>query len=673
MDPITQQTTLASAGGKKDPVYVDDVFSTYLHAGENSSSTINNGIDLSGEGGLVWVKTRDNTYSHFLFDTERGTTKAISSNLTNAEFTESKGVTAFNSNGFNIGGSGGDIGFNGSGTDYAYWTFRKAPGFFDVVTYTGNGTAGRTVSHNLGSVPGCILIKRIDSADGWAVYHKNTEGYFNYDPPENLITFLSNSSAATGGIVYWNDTVPTSSVFTLGSNSIVNGSGMSYVAYVFASEEAAFGANGNESIIKCGSYTGNGTSGSSVNSIDLGFEPQWVMIKKTSSTGNWLMFDTMRGFPAVGSEDEYIYANSNNAAAPHQYGGPTSTGFQVEGTDGDANGNGATYIYIAIRRPHKPPETAAKCFDVFTQAGSNSTQLRPGTAGSSVTDMALIKNTGSNYDWVLGTRSMGPYNLATNNSSAESTGRFGTSINVWDQMSGTELQGGVSGINESSGNYVNYHFTRKPGFFDVVAYAGHQYRDASTNISSVPHNLGVVPEMIWIKSRNLSSSSSKWVVYHKDLGTSSFGVLNLDETVSTNYFLGNTPTNSVFKLFAGGFSTVDTSGNDYVAYLFATLPGISKVGSFTGDGASNRTIDCGFTTGARFVMIKRTDSSASWFVFDSARGIVSGNDPYSVFNQDSADVTSTDFIDPNNVGFEIDTNNSDINASGGSYIFYAIA
>ena len=130
---------------------------------------------------------------------------------------------------------------------------------------------------------------------------------------------------------------------------------------------------------------------------------------------------------------------------------------------------------------------------------------------------------------------------------------------------------------------------------------------------------------------------------------------------------------SQFTLFAGGFTTVDYgTSNNYLALLFASLDGISKVGSYTGNGADNRTIDCGFTNGARFVIIKRTDQQAKWFVFDSQRGIVSGNDPYFALDNSDAQVTSADYVEPANAGFAVNSH-SDFNANGGNYIFYAVA
>jgi hypothetical protein len=120
-------------------------------------------------------------------------------------------------------------------------------------------------------------------------------------------------------------------------------------------------------------------------------------------------------------------------------------------------------------------------------------------------------------------------------------------------------------------------------------------------------------------------------------------------------------------------SEVNNSGSTYVAYLFATLAGVSKVGSYTGTGTTLQ-INCGFTGGARFVLIKRTDSTGDWYVWDSARGIIAGNDPYLLLNSTAAEVTSTDYVDTYSAGFEISsTAPAAINANGGTFIFLAIA
>jgi hypothetical protein len=135
--------------GNQKPL-IEDVFSTYLYTGNGSTQTITNGIDLAGEGGLVWSKARSATQVHTLFDTERGATKSLFSNLTNGEITLGDALTGFTSSGYTLGADASGPNINGSGTTYASWTFRKAPRFFDVVTWTGDSVAGRSISHNLG-------------------------------------------------------------------------------------------------------------------------------------------------------------------------------------------------------------------------------------------------------------------------------------------------------------------------------------------------------------------------------------------------------------------------------------------------------------------------------------------------------------------------------------------
>lgn len=169
------------------------------------------------------------------------------------------------------------------------------------------------------------------------------------------------------------------------------------------------------------------------------------------------------------------------------------------------------------------------------------------------------------------------------------------------------------------------------------------------------------------------SGATQWEVYSSALANTEKLVLNnnVAKATDTTAWNSTTPTSSVFTIGTG--ANVNTSTATYVTYIFATCPGVSKVGSYTGNG-STQTINCGFTGGARFVLIKRTDSTGDWYVWDSARGIVAGNDPYLLLNSTAAEVTSTDYIDTYSAGFEISsTAPAAINASSGSFIFLAIA
>ena len=201
----------------------------------------------------------------------------------------------------------------------------------------------------------------------------------------------------------------------------------------------------------------------------------------------------------------------------------------------------------------------------------------------------------------------------------------------------------------------------------MVAYTG----TGTTHTES--HNLGVTPEFMIVKQR---TSTASWTCWHSGLSNGGNSYIDLNENFSefssTNMWGGTEPTNSVFTVGPAATRTNDSSST-YIAYLFATLAGVSKVGSYTGTG-SNVDVDCGFSAGARFILIKRTDSTGDWYVWDSVRGIVAGNDPYLLLNSTAAEVTSTDYIDPLSSGFTVTSSApAALNASGGSYIFLAIS
>lgn len=628
--------------------YVEDVFSTYLYTGNGSTQTITNGIDLAGKGGLVWTKGRSGGGDeHALFDTIRGDNSALSTQNTDTAQTETA-FGSFLSNGFSFSGGGSWYNINQSTRTYCSWTFRKAPKFFDVVTYTGNGASDQTISHNLGSTPGFIVVKATNATSSWWCYHRGTT------TPNNFQLRLNSTAAAgdTGGNA-WN---VTSTTFNASGPSLlnINVSGTTYVAYLFAHNAGGFGAAGTDNVISCGSFT---TDGSGTATVNLGYEPQYVLWKQTDGADNWYVNDVMRGM-SVDSSDRNLSPNTGGAESAGGYEtDPTATGFIAN--PGIAS---KTYIYMAIRRPMKPPTSGTQVFSVVARTGTGTTTT---VSAGFAPDSVLIgdRDGVTGYGAVFWDRLRGagvqlrtPFTNAEQTATTSVTGFNNTGIDV-----GADT--GNRSANYSSYNYINYFFRRATGFFDTVCYTG-----TGTN-RTVTHNLGVVPELIIVKRRNIAIA---WAVYANNDNTD-YLVLNTTAATADNdaYWNDTTPTSSVFSL--GTTSIVNNNADTYVAYLFATLAGISKVGSYTGNG-SNQTINCGFTAGARFVMIKRIDSTGDWYVWDTARGIVNGNDPYLLLNSDAAEVTNTDYIDPANSGFEISsTAPAAINANGGSFIFLAIA
>jgi hypothetical protein len=220
-------TGLRMAGVADKTKYIDEVFSTYVYAGNGGANQITNNIDNS-KGGLVWMKNRDrSTYaSNLVFDTERGSTKYILTDAADAEATSGAGtgINTFNDDGFTLQGNG--YGSNYNTEKFVSWNFRKQKGFLDIVTYSGNGVSGRTISHGLGSVPGLIMIKSTTDATSWFTYHRDL------GPTKYLMLNHVNAEATQSW--FMNDTAPTATEFTLGHSTNVNGSGRDYVAYVFA-------------------------------------------------------------------------------------------------------------------------------------------------------------------------------------------------------------------------------------------------------------------------------------------------------------------------------------------------------------------------------------------------------------------------------------------------------
>lgn len=643
MDPITAKL-MSAAGAAADPVYVDDVFSTFLYVGTNSIQGITNGIDLSGEGGMVWAKSRTGTRNHIVSDTERGTGKVLFTNLNAAEDADSTTIISYNSDGFTMGSS--TYKMNTSGEDFCCWTFRKCPGFFDVVTWTGNGTSGRTISHNLGSVPGSIWVKRLSSSDNWWVYHRST-GNTKY-------LYLNSDIVGYTGSEAWNNTTPTASVFTVGNDTAVNANGETYVAYIFAHDEQSFGDNGNEAIIKCGSYSGNGSATGVLE--NLGFEPQWVLIKRTDSTESWQLVDSMRGV-FTGGQDTNLEPNGSNQEQSSDIIQFEPTGFRPMSTDGKTNGSSGSYIYIAIRRPHKPPEAGT---DVFQPDLKSSNQT---ITTDFPVDLCVLQYTGGGAPyWV--DRMRGLFTNGTNyvqkylNSASEAAQGNDTGTLGVKDFDSTSYEHSLGNFEQST-----LAFKRAAGFFDIITYTGN-----ATSNRSLSHNLNAVPE--FMIGKRFTGAAKAWITYHKSFGYTKALELN-SSTPQTDNVWAATPTSTSLTIDSN--SAINTDANDYIIYLFATLAGISKVGSYTGTG-NNIDVDCGFTAGARFVMIKRTDSNGDWFYWHTALGINSGNDPYLQMNSSGSKVTNTDYIDPLNAGFTVTSSApAALNASSGTYIFLAIA
>ena len=322
-----------------------DYFNTKLYTGNGSTQSIT-GVGFQPD--WCWFKRRDTgNANHALLDAVRGVTKFIQSNTTAAEATSSNYLTSFNSDGFSLAGDG-DV--NENNANHVAWNWLGANGTsantdgsisstvsanttsgFSIVSYTGTGSAA-TVGHGLSAVPNVIIIKRLDQASNWCVYHSGLGG-----ADHNL--FLNTTSAIQTDTAIWNNTLPTTSVFSLGNNIDANGSGVGHIAYCFA-DVLGFS--------KFGSYTGNGSADGSF--IYTGFKPAFVMLKNSSANGKWLMMDSKRPTAAPGNPNNArLFADVVNAeSTASNMIDLLSNGFKLRTSDSDHNASGDINIYMAF-------------------------------------------------------------------------------------------------------------------------------------------------------------------------------------------------------------------------------------------------------------------------------------------------------------------------------------
>jgi hypothetical protein len=643
------------------PNYIEDVFSTWLYTGNDTGSLqsqlLPTGVDVFSKGGLELVKSRSQNASAdpiggagrwFAVSKESGSSSELGffdgATATGQQAYSTSGWFPSAGNNFIQGSS-----INTNGATYVSWTFRKQPKFFDVVTYTGNGASFRYIPHNLGSEPGCIMVKRTDAAGNWKVT-------FNF-----IAQLCLNSTEAAGGTLsmqggYINSASQTQiELFASGGSvSEVNASGGTYVAYLFAHNAGGFGLTGTDNVISCGSFTVN-SGGNITAPVNLGYEPQWVMVKSSDTTSNWLIYDTMRGLP-VGNSARTLYANTSGAEVGNA-GGLTlsATGFSGFGLP-----TSSTCIYIAIRRgPMRTPTTGTSVFSpntlAFQAAGTQVTTNFP-------VDLSMWENrdggaSGQFQDRLRGfpnNNGDGAPTLYPDSTSAESSNY--TAYQFWN----TGFRAAAGSADKTQ---VWWNFRRAPVFFDEVCFQG-----SNVSNTAIPHNLGVVPELVISKTRGVTDDWNVWA--GGILGARAALILNSTNALSNPYFNSGTFA-TASNIYEGIQTGINTSAN--VVYLFASCPGVSKVGSYTGTGTT-QVINCGFTGGARFVLIKATSTTGNWLVWDSARGIVSGNDPYLALNSTAAEVTNTDWVDTAATGFELSNAGGNLaNSNGVSYIFLAIS
>ena len=420
-----------------------------------------------------------------------------------------------------------------------------------------------------------------------------------------------------------------------------------------------FGPDEDKPIIKCGSYIGNGSTAGP--EIILGWEPSWVLIKDTSASVNWRLHDSMRGI-VTGGDDPEIEPNTTDAESDSNRLDLTSTGFKLTTNSASHNDPGDSYIYMAIRRPDgyvgKPAEAGT---DVFTTATGNGSGVEPAFTSGFPIDFAFGRQPASAEDMYTWGRLMQGKYLKTNSTASQ----LNDGAAVFDWNTGFNLN--------YPSSYQSWMWKRGQGF-DVVTYTGDDVAGRG-----IPHSLATTPEMIWIKYRN---DTTQWVIGHKGRNGgvnpwNYFSALNGTGADEDNTLFNDTsPTSTHFTV--GSDNDVNNGGGKFIAMLFASVSGISKVGSYTGTGSSHD-ISLDFTP--RFLIIKRTDGTGNWVVYDTTRGWSSSSNKVLLLNATDAQYTFTGtdiYAEPglsngDSKGFRPVNAHGDSNTNTSKYIYYAHA
>ena len=297
-----------------------DYFNTVLYSGTGNEQTVS-GVGFQPD--FTWLKSRTNGQPNTLQDAVRGATKQLHSNNTDTETSYTQLLKSFNSDGFVLGT---DSFINQNSQNFVSWNWKEEATLFDIVSFTGNGNA-RTISHNLGSVPKFMIIKDRDNVRNWGTYHVaigagKDAGYLN-----NTVVPEANTN-------FWNNTTPTASVFSVGTDGTYNGNGNNYIIYLF----------GNSSVTKCSSYTGNGNADGTF--VYTGFKPAFVLVKRTDSANDWCLYDNKRDTYNV--VQDKLQPNQTSAESDDTSMDFVSNGFKLRETGGNFNASGGTYIYMAF-------------------------------------------------------------------------------------------------------------------------------------------------------------------------------------------------------------------------------------------------------------------------------------------------------------------------------------
>ena len=520
-----------------------------------------------------------------------------------------------------------------------------------TATWSGSPTSANSYC-TIGNTPGTATtawfggyISNVRIVKGTAVYTSS------FRVPEKALTAITNTK-----LLCCNAASATSATVTPITLTETNVS-QNQTDNPFSDPAGLVFGDAEESVIKCGSYEGRDSDGPT---IHIGWEPQWLLIKRSNGDGDWFLFDSMRGV-VFGGNDSFINPDSNATESTYNYIRLTPTGFHFnEHNNAIVNNAGDSYIYIAIRRAdgyvQKPVEDATKVFAMDTGASSSTI---PNFDSGFPVDFGIDRDVTSTRNWDVGARLMQGKYLDTNLS-----GTGGTwAANSFDSNVGWNHSGANS-------NTQSWMWGRHAGF-DVVTYKGNGLSNRQ-----IPHSMNKIPEMMWVKNR--STNGENWIVYHKDMATTTGGTDSATDYMilnsSDSYYEGSsvwnntTPTSTHFTV--GNSSVTNQNTANIIAFLFSSVSGVSKVGHYTGTGNA-LSVTTGFAP--RFVILKNMTEANGWFVLDTTRGWGSGNDQYLELDESAAQAPY-DFGAPTSTGFDLSaTSNAAHNKANCEFLYYAHA
>ena len=672
---IAPTATHFTVGGDHNETNDDgDSYTAYFFAGAESTAATARSVDFDGDDYLLAASSSDFTLTgdftmecwynsdnvsgvHVILN-GRGSANSggpvIYSNGTSLVFDNGAGAVATATNAVSRGSWNHVAGTRSGNTWKLYLNGLQVASGTDSTSYSSSVGFMIGQSH-VGSEGFDGRISNVRLTKGQVLYTSS------FIPSTEPLTQTSQGATSSNvELLCCNNSSVTGSTVTAGTISATGNPTASTNSPFDDPDAAIFGANGKEQIIKCGGYTGNGDTTNGTK-IHLGFEPQLILIKSESYQEEWHIFDDLRGMKT--DEDVRLELSQD---------GQQLTGGNFLHTDPhgftalynpNINKDGEYYIYMAIRREdgyvQKPADAGT---DVFTMDTGNSSSTIPAMDTTFTVDMTIYTQPGSqSHNWLtarmLGTVANGK-ELKING--AESEGNVGDS--QWD----THVGWGIS----ANSNYQAWMWKRGAGF-DVVTYKGNEVEGRS-----IPHSLGKIPEMIWIKNRD---STDHWVVYHEGLngGTNPeqyylwLDTNNAED--STQVYWNNTaPTSTHFTV--GNGNAVNQNNKNYIAMLFASTD-VSSVGSYVGTSGS-RTLNLGFEP--RFFICKRLNDSGDWCMFDSLRGMNSTANVADNRTRLNSNVVQEayDFIQTSGSGMTIEAGaHSDIltTSSSDSWLYYAHA